>query len=204
MSAGVCCDECWFHCSLHWSLHCLLLSPCSVSLHYTHTVHCNSFSTAGCTAHFCHSAILSPPAAVLTSDTVQPPHHLLQCPFITMQSPHHLLQCPVLPQCNHLTTCCSAQLITMQHLVTVPLTGRAERLMAAALYRMRNGLLSRAWERWQEWYQEMVRQAEIVRQALARLMHKKLYDAFFTWASWCASQRTLSTVTVLIIQHQSS
>merc|ERR1719272_690952 len=68
--------------------------------------------------------------------------------------------------------------------------------MTACLNRMRNLAVSQAWEQWQCWYLEVLRQMELLRRAAMRLMHRKLTMAFNTWregADLSARQMRLMT-----------
>ena len=61
-------------------------------------------------------------------------------------------------------------------------------MLSGALNRMRNYQLSRAWERWQEWYEDYVAQKEryalLVGGALNRMRNLALSRAWEQWQAW--------------------
>ena len=56
-------------------------------------------------------------------------------------------------------------------------------MLSGALNRMRNYQLSRAWERWQEWYEDVMHQKFILQGAVNRMKNFQLSRAWEQWQS---------------------
>ena len=59
-----------------------------------------------------------------------------------------------------------------------------QRLLGGALGRMRNFHLSRAWNRWREWFEDYMRQQWLLHGALGRMRNFHLSRAWEQWQYW--------------------
>jgi len=60
-------------------------------------------------------------------------------------------------------------------------------MLRGALNRMRNRLLSMAWEKWQQWYADLMEQKRFMAGALRRMLHRQLSMAWERWQEWYES-----------------
>ena len=61
---------------------------------------------------------------------------------------------------------------------------RQAKILAGALNRMKNRKLSMAWERWQEWYADVMEQIRLMKGAMGRFMKRQLSMAWERWQFW--------------------
>ena len=63
---------------------------------------------------------------------------------------------------------------------------RAQELLAAAVARFMKQGMSKGWEQWKSWYDEVQGQLFMVGGAIRRMMHRKLSMAWEQWQAWYA------------------